>query len=66
MKYHTLLTMENGRWYIQFGDYDKDVVKQEKEDDYSGFKTKIITTGDSQEAIDKKVAELNAALGGAA
>lgn len=58
-KYHTLLTLENGLWCIQFGDYDKEVVKQEKEDSYSDYKCKIITTLDDQASVDAKVKELN-------
>lgn len=30
MKYYTLLTLEGSKWCIQFGDYDKDVVKDEQ------------------------------------
>lgn len=69
-KYHTLLICyphENipgaGNWQIHFGDYDKEVVKQELEDEHDSgtFKKnlKIITTGPKQADIDAAVAELN-------
>lgn len=58
-KYYTLLSLVEGKWFIQFGDYSKDVVNEEKEDSYPNCKCKIITTSDSQEAIQAKVNELN-------
>lgn len=66
-KYHTLLTREDdGKWHIAFGDYDRQVVVDEKEgyrDGYPGYKAKdlkIITTGDRQADIAREVAMLNA------
>tara|TARA_R100000458_G_C8203095_1_gene193014 strand:+ start:281 stop:547 length:267 start_codon:yes stop_codon:yes gene_type:complete len=59
MKYHVLLIEYNGRWYIEFGDYDRDVVLEEKSDSYADEKTKIITTTDVQKDIDSAVAKLN-------
>lgn len=58
-KYYSLLTFEAGRWCIQFGDYKKSVVQDEKEDSYSDEKCKIICTNDDQASIDQKIAELN-------
>ena len=59
MKYHVLLIESNGKWYIEFGDYDRDVVLEEKSDSYADEKTKIITTTDVQKDIDSAVAKLN-------
>lgn len=38
-KYYTLLSRENAddRWVIDFGDYDKSVVEDEKRDRKEGF-----------------------------
>lgn len=66
-KYHTLIVLPNcegARWSPQFGDYDREVVRQEqgdtKEDWPRGSKFKIVTTPDaSQKAINAKIAELN-------
>lgn len=58
--YHTLLSLRDGRWVIEFGDYDKEVVKQEGRDTKErGVKQKIITTGEGQAYIDNAVAKLN-------
>lgn len=62
--YYSLLTAhdDDGVWHVQFGDYDRDVVKNELEDEWKGVpkvKTKIICTGDSQAEIDAAVAKLN-------
>ena len=60
--YYTLLILEAGKWMIHFGDYDRQVVEDERDDcKYSDpkAKMKIISTGDSQAAIDAKVSELN-------
>jgi hypothetical protein len=57
--YHTLLVLEDGVWAIGFGDYDRDVVKQEMEDDYADEKTKIITTSPDQITIQLTVGNLN-------
>lgn len=61
--YHTLAVKYDkaDKWYSEFGDYEKEVVKQEQhntKDEY--FVTKIITTGESQKSIDHKLNELNA------
>lgn len=62
-RYFSLLTMtEAGLWAPQFGDYDRDVVADEREDSYADEKSIIISTKDDQASIDKKVAEMNAAL----
>lgn len=59
MKYYTLLTLEGSKWCIQFGDYEKDVVKDEQQDSYQGYKCKIICTKDNQKAIEEAVHKLN-------
>ncbi|CAM5598966.1 hypothetical protein MAUB1S_10129 [Mycolicibacterium aubagnense] len=63
--YYSLLTREDGQWAPQFGDYDLDTVKFER-DDYRdrGHKAKdlkIITTTDEQADINRAVFELNEA-----
>jgi hypothetical protein len=60
--YYTLLILEAGKWYIHFGDYDKEVVEDEKadvKDSDPKAKLKIIRTADAQAAIDAAVADLN-------
>lgn len=65
-KYFSLLSIDGTpgcKWAIEFGDYDLQTVEDER-DDYRdrGWKAKelkIITTGDTQAAIDAAVAELN-------
>lgn len=60
--YYTLLMFVDGKWFIHFGDYEKEVVEDELadfKDSAPKAKLKIIRTGDSQAAIDAKVAELN-------
>lgn len=64
--YYTLLSREphSTRWAIEFGDYDREVVRQERDDlkdgDYCDHAFKIITTGETQAEIDAEVARLNA------
>lgn len=67
-RYHSLLARDSKaeNWSIQFGDFDKECVIQEAEDqkDSGTFKYfKIITTGVSQKDIDAAVAKLNARPG---
>lgn len=66
-KYYTLLTADTkgGKLSPQFGDYDKECVKQEKEDSYGMgyFDMQIIATDDDQVSISAKVVELNKARG---
>ena len=63
--YYTLLTREHtfeGKWAIQFGDYEKAVVEQERKDSYGGYavrNTKIIKTDDNQASIQEWVDILN-------
>lgn len=64
--YYSLLTRDGSPgclWAIEFGDYDLDTVKDER-DDYRdrGWKAselKIITTTDEQADINRAVFELN-------
>jgi len=66
--YYTLLTREhkNETWAIEFGDYDREVVDQERRDlrdgMSSGHQFKIISTKGDQKSINAAVAALNAAL----
>lgn len=65
-KYYSLLQRIDGRWTIQFGDYVKNVVYQEKLDmmdsdsDLKSRDLTIITTSDHQKMIEEAVAQLNA------
>jgi len=60
-KYYTLLTKDakGDDWSIQFGDYDREVVEDEKVDSYSDCYTKIICTHADQQSINDAVANLN-------
>lgn len=57
--YYTLLTLENGRWCPQFGDYDRAVVVQERRDSYSEYRWQIVKTDGTQAAINDVVATVN-------
>jgi len=66
-KYYTLLGQFDAAspFEIIFGDYDREVVEQEKEDnenldsDFGPKKLTIVTTGDKQEDIEDRVTALN-------
>lgn len=63
-KYYSLLILDSisHLWGIQFGDYSKKVVEQERVDSYGGIPPKrwlIIATGDTQAEINARVKELN-------
>lgn len=58
-KYYSLVVKENGVFALQFGDYNKQVVIDEREDSYEGCKTKIICTKPDQASIDAAIKELN-------
>lgn len=64
--YYSLLAMYDGLWSVQFGDYDKSVVRDEQRDWLDAepeTSTMIIRTrGDSQDVIDAAVAEWNKGL----
>ncbi len=63
--YYTLVSKgpDDTRWAIEFGDYDRNTVRDERDDmkdgDYCDHRFKIITTNDDQASIDAAVAELN-------
>jgi hypothetical protein len=66
-KYYTLAGIfQDNQYEILFGDYDLEVVKQEKIDnrdlvsDFSAKKLTIITTSDGQGEIDWAISVLNA------
>lgn len=61
-KYFTIAFFEDGRWNADFGDYDKEVVKQEIEDSYSDYKTKIITTTKGHTELMAKINKLNGVI----
>lgn len=64
-KYYTLLIRFTtaDKWSIQFGDYSKEVVKQEQLDCFEDVHdTKIVCTLDDQTAINQFVQQLNAEL----
>lgn len=66
-QYYTLLsrTKTEPQWVIEFGDYELNVVQDERDDlrgahDFvKGTQFKIIATGDKQSDIEERVAELN-------
>ena len=58
-RYYTLAVLENGTWMAQFGDYDKEAVKQEAEDSWEGYKTKVISSKAAQADIQKALDVLN-------
>jgi hypothetical protein len=63
-KYYSLLIREPNSflWGVQFGDYSKAVVEQERRDSYRDTPKKntlIITTGETQAEIDMAVKLLN-------
>lgn len=59
-RYYSVLTCTNGVWSVQFGDYDREVAKDEQQEyKDKGEKTKLICTGDTQAEIDHYVKEVN-------
>ncbi len=63
-RYYTLLALYDTGWGVEFGDYDCEVVEQERADSWDQHEdpaTKIIRTGDAQADIDAAVATLNVA-----
>ena len=68
--YYTLVVrhwsnlMDSYQWYVEFGDFDKEVVSEEMEYSFldQGFKKKdlrVICTAESQEQIDRELRNLN-------
>ena len=58
--YYTLAVKEDGQWKPEFGDFDKEVVKDEMEDCADEWcDMKIIKSGVDQAAIDAEIAKLN-------
>lgn len=57
--YYTLLVYEHGNWGIQFGDFDRDVVEQERRDSYARSRATIISSAPEQAEIDAVVAQMN-------
>ena len=46
---------------VQFGDYDREVVAQERADAYEdAYATRIVCTKDDQASMDRAIAKLNA------
>lgn len=62
--YHTLLVYcrVNKFWFVEFGDHNYQVVKQEQKDCYEYEKCKIITTSENQKEIDSVVNSMNTEL----
>lgn len=63
--YFTLAVQEpQGKWSPQFGDYDRDLVVQELQDQKSdwpkGTHFKVVHSGPSQSEINAKIAAMNA------
>lgn len=57
--YFTLVALRDGIWSAQFGDYDREVVRDEELDCYDTEVTKIIKTDDNQASIDFYIAVMN-------
>lgn len=59
--YHTLLIKDGGKWHVEFGDYDRELVQCEYDCwvDIPKYRKLIITTTDDQATIDKTIKELN-------
>ena len=61
--YYTLLIRQDNRWYIEFGDYSKHLVYEEKREwQYNGTlkkDTKVIRTLEDQSEVDKAVKLIN-------
>ena len=69
MAYYTLLTLDNGKWNIQFGSKDLPDVEFEREEyiygslKYRRKELKIIKTKtDNQSEIDVELAKLNSSI----
>ena len=71
MKYYTLCVYEpqHDKWFIHFGDYELDVVADEKQDlnyGWDGIPMKhmqIVKTSDQQSDIDAALDKLNGKVG---
>ncbi len=62
-RYYTLAVRfeASDEWSVQFGDYDRECVVQEKEDAYEdAYAAKVISSNDDQAAINAAIAKLNA------
>jgi hypothetical protein len=62
MAYYTLCTYDEqrGKWCPQFGDSDREVVRQEQLDSYQDDRCKIVRSNSSKQAdVDLAVARLN-------
>ena len=61
-KYYTLAIWDGAQWGPQFGDYNREVVAQERADSYAeylGRHAKIIATGPKKADIEAAIAKLN-------
>ena len=63
-RYYSLIVKEVGSpWSVQFGDFDKEVVEQELEDEKHnwprGTRFRVIKTGAKQEEINSAIRDLN-------
>ena len=65
MKYYTLLEKHAGAWAVAFGDYDREVVADERADLIDGGQRakdlKVITTNEDAASINAAIARLNGA-----
>ena len=58
--YYTLAVRVNGKWGPEFGDYDRETVKDEMEDcENEWCDMKVIRSGDTQKEIDAAIDYLN-------
>jgi hypothetical protein len=56
--YYTLIVKYSDKWSPEFGDYDKSVVSEER-NEYHDYPTMILQTEDTQDAIDSAVEIIN-------
>jgi hypothetical protein len=58
--YWNLFHFEDGKkWVMAFGDYNRSVVVQEKRDEFTGERTRIIPSNDTQEGMKSILKSLN-------
>lgn len=61
--YYTLVVNTGGLWHAEFGDFDRQVVREERdaavESGYRSKEVKVIATEPEQEAIQHKIDILN-------
>lgn len=57
--YYTLCTLEDGKWWPQFGDYRFNSIRDEAMDSFQDYTVCFIETANDQKAIYSHVEKLN-------